>query len=62
LDADHTFKILNRYEARFGKPAPHPMHVEPEDVAKVAQHFLKLGKPIPDAYDWYPDLPDGALI
>ena len=62
VNADEAFEILNRYEARFGRSAPHPMHVEFEDVASVALRYLDKGRPIPDTYDWYPDLPDGALI
>ena len=62
MNENEAFEILNRYETRFGRPAPHPMHVEIEAVARVAQDYLKKGSPVPDTYDWYPDLPDDALI
>jgi hypothetical protein len=50
------------YYAAFGRLAPVPFGVPAEEIEAAWIAALERGEPIPDDYDWYPDLPDGALV
>ena len=61
MDTNEAFEVLNQYERVFGRLAPCPIHLDAVDVAEVAQRYIKLGRVIPNSYNWHPDLPEGAL-
>jgi len=50
--------IISDYEAKHGF-APSPYGVPEEDIAEVIKGLK--GEPIPEDYDWWPDMPDGSV-
>jgi hypothetical protein len=50
------------YFDAFGNEGPRPVGVMDDYLARELQAAVKRGQPIPDDFDWYPDLPDGAAV
>lgn len=53
-------RIAGEYFAKFGV-IPQPAIIHHLDVAEVLREYLEAGEPVPDDYDWYADLPPGAV-
>lgn len=54
-------RIYAAYAATFGN-ALYPFGVDEGRVAEILAEHLARGEPVPDDYDWYPDLPPGAVV
>lgn len=55
-------KAWERYSAAFpNAPFLSPFGVGEEVLAAAMLEHVKLGRPIPDDYDWYRHLPDDAV-
>ncbi len=53
-------QVAIQYELAYGVPVPIPFGVSDEKLVSVLHDALTSGQPIPDNFDWYDDLPDGA--
>lgn len=49
------------YEEKFGQPIGYCMGADESFQAVTIWNAVATGVPIPDDFDWYPNLPDGAL-
>ncbi|WOJ95540.1 hypothetical protein R0137_09760 [Congregibacter brevis] len=49
------------YRARFDRDVPIPACIPDETVLRVVLEHLERGEAIEDEYDWYKDLPPGAV-
>ena len=54
-------ETLVQYEAKFGD-IPMPMCVPLVVIEGVLREHLELDIPVPDDYDWHPDVPKDAII
>jgi hypothetical protein len=48
------------YQQAFGTPGPTPFEVDDGLLIATLLTAVKSGQPIPDDFNWYPDLPPGA--
>jgi hypothetical protein len=54
--------IYTAYVRAFGNTIPMPIGVDQEGHAAVLEAHLKKNTPVPADYNWYPDLPEGAIV
>lgn len=59
---DDVIAAREAYYKAFGTIGPNPMEVSDGDVARVLWDAVQQGKPIPRDFDWYPNLPKGAVV
>lgn len=62
MNDDAKDKILNDYVKKFGKSPPEPFGVVDGFYFEVIKKHLLKGVPIPDDFNWYPNLPEGAVV
>lgn len=60
-DKVNNDKHYQEYIDRFGVWPPTPMCVDESEILKQVKVALERGQPIPEDYDWYSQLPPGAL-
>lgn len=53
-------KALDDYVELFGVEPPIPFGVSDERLASVLRDAVSSGEPVPDDFDWWDDLPEGA--
>lgn len=58
---EDAIEVAVQYSERFNLPAPHPFGVEDSFYVSVLRQALRDGKPVDPDFDWYPDLPPGAV-
>lgn len=46
----------------FDKPPPLPFGVDSDFYVATLKRYIEKGKPIPNSFNWYPDLPPGAMV
>lgn len=49
------------YTNAFRQLPPEPWGVTDERIAEVLEQALVDGQPLPQSFDWYPDMPDYAV-
>jgi hypothetical protein len=54
--------LIVQYTTKFGAYIPVPFGVPEEDLAKVIAEHIEKGKPIPEDYDFYSDVPADADV
>lgn len=55
-------QAFDEYKAKFGKEPPIPFGVDDDFYFDVLMKAIGEGKEIDPEFDWFPDLPDGAVI
>jgi hypothetical protein len=58
---DELMQARGAYFEAFGNEGPYPFGVTDEALAAVLLAAVEKGEPVPDEFDWYKDLPDGAV-
>lgn len=54
-------EICNQYGHQFGN-VPIPIGVPMETILDVLRKALEDGLPVPDNYDWLPEIPEEAFV
>jgi hypothetical protein len=49
------------YMNTFRQLPPEPWGVNDDRIAEVLEQALVDGQPLPESFDWYPDMPDDAV-
>lgn len=49
------------YGVAFRLPPPEPFGIDDDRVAQVLEQAVADGKPVPDSFDWWADLPPNAV-
>jgi hypothetical protein len=52
----------NEYIEKFGKFPPEPINVNDSQLIAAMNEAIDKGRPIPDNYPWYADMPDGVVV
>lgn len=58
---EDAIEVAVRYSERFNRPAPLPFGISEERIAEVLLQAIRDGEPVPDEFDWWADLPPGAM-
>lgn len=61
MTTDREIAARQAYLIRFGNVGPEPFGVDGDKIAAELERAVASGQPIPDDFDWYRDLPDGAV-
>lgn len=61
-DLDDEIAAREEYFRAFGQPGPHTFGVNESFMAAVLRAAVRHGRPIPEDFNWYPDLPPGAVV
>lgn len=48
------------YGEAFKAPPPEPWGVSEDRIARVLEQAVAEGRPVPDSFDWWADLPPNA--
>lgn len=59
--ADRVLNAVLSYSEKFNSPSPMPFGVSDEWRAAVLEQAVADGVPISADFDWYPDMPEGAV-
>lgn len=59
---DDVLKAREAYFKAFGNGGPYPFGVSDRDLATALNAAVAAGKPIPADFDWYTDVPPGAVV
>lgn len=58
---EDAIEVAVRYSERFNRPAPLPFGVSEDRIAEVLLQAMRDGEPVTDEFDWWADLPPGAV-
>jgi hypothetical protein len=61
-DPDKYEELYKAYVRAFGETIPLPIGIDQQGHATVLAEHLEKGKPVPKDYNWFPDLPEGAIV
>jgi hypothetical protein len=58
---DETWEASEAYLARFGVRPSLPVGIAEREVARVWREAVASGVPLGEDFDWWKDLPEGAV-
>lgn len=58
---DDLVRVREAYYEMFGNEGPYPHGVSDATLAAALRAAVQSGRPIPNDYDWWGGLPDGAV-
>lgn len=58
---DSLIEAAELYEERFKVNPPLPVNVDDQRLEEEIRKAVRKGEPIPDDFDWWGDLPEGAV-
>lgn len=58
---DSLIEAADLYLERFGVNPPLPVNVNYGKLEEEIRRAVRQGEPIPDDFDWWGDLPEGAV-
>lgn len=53
-------EAIEDYVELFQEEPLFPFGIDDDRLARVLQDHIKRGEPVPEDFDWWADLPDGA--
>ncbi|MFZ2986596.1 MAG: hypothetical protein WA086_01245 [Ideonella sp.] len=59
--ADRLLQAELQYADKFSADPPVPFGVSDAWLAEVLEGAISAGAPVPSDFDWYPDMPEGAV-